>query len=72
VTVTDDAALLERAAIEVVVVPTAGENFKVTFPADIARAEVILETRRVTSNDVILSSSTPLPRAEHRSGNGEA
>jgi 2-C-methyl-D-erythritol 4-phosphate cytidylyltransferase len=42
---TDDAALLERAGVEVIVVPSTSENFKVTLPADIARAEAILQTR---------------------------
>jgi 2-C-methyl-D-erythritol 4-phosphate cytidylyltransferase len=39
---TDDAMLLERIGIEVVVVPSSGENFKVTLPEDMARAAVIL------------------------------
>ncbi len=39
---TDDAALLERIGIEVVVVPSTSENFKVTLPADVARAHDIL------------------------------
>ncbi len=42
---TDDAALLERIGIEVVVVPSTSENFKVTHPADVARAQAILEAR---------------------------
>jgi 2-C-methyl-D-erythritol 4-phosphate cytidylyltransferase len=42
---TDDAVLLERAGIEVVVVPASGENFKVTLPADIVRAEALLRER---------------------------
>ena len=45
VAVTDDAALLERSGLEVVVVPSTGENFKVTLPADVARAEMILQER---------------------------
>lgn len=45
VAVTDDAALLERCGIEVVIVPATGENFKVTLPADVARAELILQER---------------------------
>lgn len=65
-TVTDDAALLERAGVEVVVVPPTSENFKVTFPADIARAEAILETRRASPSDDILSPSTPLRPAQRR------
>lgn len=43
---TDDAVLLERAGIEVVVIPVSGENFKVTLPADIVRAEASLRDRR--------------------------
>jgi len=35
---TDDVALLERIGIDVVLVPASGENFKVTHPADVARA----------------------------------
>ncbi len=42
---TDDAALLERIGIEVVVVPATGENFKVTLPEDVARAEAFLRER---------------------------
>jgi 2-C-methyl-D-erythritol 4-phosphate cytidylyltransferase len=40
---TDDATLLERIGVEVVVVPSSGENFKVTLPADVARARAILQ-----------------------------
>jgi 2-C-methyl-D-erythritol 4-phosphate cytidylyltransferase len=43
--VTDDAALLERIGVEVVVIPSSGENFKVTLPADVDRADVILRRR---------------------------
>jgi 2-C-methyl-D-erythritol 4-phosphate cytidylyltransferase len=39
---TDDAALLEREGIAVIVVPSTSENFKVTLPADVSRATVIL------------------------------
>lgn len=39
---TDDAALLERIGVEVVVVPSSADNFKVTLPHDIARAEALL------------------------------
>jgi 2-C-methyl-D-erythritol 4-phosphate cytidylyltransferase len=42
---TDDAALLERAGIEVVVVPVSGENFKVTVRGDRDLAETILRER---------------------------
>lgn len=40
---TDDAALLEWIGVEVVVVPSTGENFKITLPHDLARAEAMLE-----------------------------
>jgi 2-C-methyl-D-erythritol 4-phosphate cytidylyltransferase len=43
--VTDDAALLERAGIEVVVVAPRYENFKVTVPTDLARAQNVLMQR---------------------------
>ncbi|HLX25498.1 MAG TPA: 2-C-methyl-D-erythritol 4-phosphate cytidylyltransferase [Candidatus Cybelea sp.] len=39
---TDDAALLERSGVAVMVVPSTSENFKVTLPADVQRASVIL------------------------------
>jgi 2-C-methyl-D-erythritol 4-phosphate cytidylyltransferase len=42
---TDDAALLERAGVEVVVVHSTGENFKVTMPGDVERAAAILQAR---------------------------
>lgn len=42
---TDDAALLEALGIEVVVVPASAENFKVTLPADRARADALLAPR---------------------------
>jgi 2-C-methyl-D-erythritol 4-phosphate cytidylyltransferase len=42
---TDDAALLERIGVEVVVVASTAENFKVTLPADVARADAILRAR---------------------------
>lgn len=48
VAVTDDAALLERIGVSVVVVPATGENFKVTRPADVIRAETILSARPKT------------------------
>lgn len=49
VAVTDDATLLELAGLEVVVVPSTCENFKVTLPADVARAEIILQERALTT-----------------------
>jgi 2-C-methyl-D-erythritol 4-phosphate cytidylyltransferase len=45
---TDDAALLERVGVEVVVVPVTGENFKVTLPGDVVRAEAVLRERALT------------------------
>ncbi|MEO6836182.1 MAG: 2-C-methyl-D-erythritol 4-phosphate cytidylyltransferase [Candidatus Tumulicola sp.] len=42
---TDDAALLERIGIEVVVVSASSENFKVTLPEDVARAQTLLQNR---------------------------
>lgn len=46
IAVTDDAALLERAGIEVIAVAPSEENFKVTIPADLVRAEGILLRRQ--------------------------
>jgi hypothetical protein len=42
---TDDAALLERAGLDVVVVEGSPDNFKVTLPGDLARAEALLRER---------------------------
>jgi len=42
---TDDAALLERIGVAVHVVEGSAENFKVTVPADLERAEMILRSR---------------------------
>jgi 2-C-methyl-D-erythritol 4-phosphate cytidylyltransferase len=42
---TDDAALLERIGVEMAVVPSTAENFKVTHPEDVARAEAYLRER---------------------------
>lgn len=42
---TDDVALLERLGLEVVVVPSTTENFKVTNPEDVLRAEALLHER---------------------------
>lgn len=39
---TDDVALLEAIGIEVVVIPASADNFKVTHPSDVARAEALL------------------------------
>jgi len=43
--VTDDASLLERAGVEVRVVEASPDNFKVTLPGDLARAEAIVRER---------------------------
>ncbi len=43
--VTDDATLLERCGLRVVVIPASGENFKVTLPGDRILAEAILRER---------------------------
>jgi 2-C-methyl-D-erythritol 4-phosphate cytidylyltransferase len=47
VRVTDDASLLELAGVDVVAVEGKPENFKITVPADLARAELILRERMV-------------------------
>lgn len=47
----DDAALLERAGVEVHVVAGSTENFKVTVPEDLARAEQILRDRAPITAD---------------------
>jgi len=47
---TDDAALLERIGVEVAVVPATAENFKVTLPEDVARAEAFLRERASASS----------------------
>lgn len=45
VTVTDDAMLLERIGVPIVVVAATSENFKVTHPQDVVRADAILRRR---------------------------
>ena len=42
---TDDAALLERAGCDVLIVPANHDNFKVTVPEDFARADALLRER---------------------------
>jgi 2-C-methyl-D-erythritol 4-phosphate cytidylyltransferase len=42
---TDDVALLEAIGVEVVIVPSDNQNFKVTHPHDVARAELLLRER---------------------------
>ena len=48
---TDDAALLERAGLDVVIVEGGAENFKVTLPHDLVRAEALLQQRAVLGQD---------------------
>jgi 2-C-methyl-D-erythritol 4-phosphate cytidylyltransferase len=43
---TDDVALLEAIGIDVIIVPASVENFKVTHPGDVARAEALLGASR--------------------------
>ncbi len=45
ISATDDAALLERIGIDVVVISPEHANFKVTYPDDVARAEAILRAQ---------------------------
>jgi 2-C-methyl-D-erythritol 4-phosphate cytidylyltransferase len=47
---TDDAALLEQIGLEVIVVPSTSENFKITLPADVARARAILQERALAAS----------------------
>jgi 2-C-methyl-D-erythritol 4-phosphate cytidylyltransferase len=54
---TDDAALLERAGADVVVVESSIENIKVTHPGDLVRAEAIAQLRApqiIEDEDVFL------------------
>jgi 2-C-methyl-D-erythritol 4-phosphate cytidylyltransferase len=46
---TDEAMLLERIGVTVVVVPASAENFKVTLPQDVALAAAILRERSLTT-----------------------
>ena len=48
---TDDAALLERGGVTVTVVESPAENFKVTLPGDLARAQTILRERGPVTAD---------------------
>jgi 2-C-methyl-D-erythritol 4-phosphate cytidylyltransferase len=42
---TDDAALLERSGLDVIVVEGSPDNFKITLPSDLTRAELLLHER---------------------------
>ncbi len=46
---TDDAALLERAGADVIVVESSPDNMKVTHPSDLIRAEAIAQLREPTA-----------------------
>ena len=63
---TDDAALLERAGLDVIVVEGSPDNFKVTLPGDLARAEALLRERTAHGDgdeEVLLIESYVDPRA---------
>ena len=63
---TDDAALLERAGNDVLVVESSTENMKITHPADLQRAEAIAQERTpvvVAEEDVFLIECFVEPRA---------
>jgi 2-C-methyl-D-erythritol 4-phosphate cytidylyltransferase len=63
---TDDAALLERAGLDVVIVEGAAENFKITLPHDLVRAEALLQQRAELGEDgeeVLLVECYVDPRA---------
>jgi 2-C-methyl-D-erythritol 4-phosphate cytidylyltransferase len=53
---TDDAALLERAGLDVLVVEGSPDNFKVTLPLDLTRAETLLSEREapIDEEEVLL------------------
>jgi len=63
---TDDAALLERAGADVVVVESSVDNMKVTHPGDLVRAEAIAQQREpvvIEDEDVFLIECFVEPRA---------
>jgi 2-C-methyl-D-erythritol 4-phosphate cytidylyltransferase len=63
---TDDAALLERAGFDVLIVPAGADNFKVTLPHDLARAEALLRDRApqgVADEEVLVVECFVDPRA---------
>ena len=64
--VTDDASLLERAGLDVVIVEGAPENFKVTLPGDVALAEALLRKRvprNADDEEILLVECYVEPRA---------
>jgi len=63
---TDDAALLERAGLDVIVVEGSFDNFKVTLPGDLARAEAALRERGahgMAEEEILLIECFVDPRA---------
>jgi 2-C-methyl-D-erythritol 4-phosphate cytidylyltransferase len=62
---TDDAALCERAGIDVLVVAGSADNFKVTLPGDLARAEALLRDRSPRGGDeeILVVECYVAPRA---------
>jgi 2-C-methyl-D-erythritol 4-phosphate cytidylyltransferase len=63
---TDDAALLERAGLDVVIVEGSPDNFKVTLPSDLARAEALLRERGpegIAGEEILLVECYVDPRA---------
>ncbi len=50
-TATDDAALLERIGVTVSVVMSSPENFKVTLPEDLERAQTLMQARLCAAGD---------------------
>jgi len=62
---TDDAALLERAGLDVVIVQGSPDNFKLTLPNDLARAEALLRDRgeQGTEEEILLVECYVEPRA---------
>jgi 2-C-methyl-D-erythritol 4-phosphate cytidylyltransferase len=62
---TDDAALLERAGLDVMIVEGSPENFKVTLPSDLLRAEALLRERAPEGADqeILLVECFVDPRA---------
>ena len=61
--VTDDTALLDRAGCDVIAVVGSPENFKVTHPEDVLRAEAILAKRspRVVDEEEVLVVESYVP-----------
>ena len=71
---TDDAALLERAGLDVVIVEGAAENFKVTLPHDLAARRALLRERAPLGavEEEVLVDRVLRRRARGRRGAGRA